>query len=85
MIGTIATSVGSFVVNTTGDYAFTKILDVVWKRITPGNDVEKAVNNAFEKSLKKVFPNKDYRTIITDGFKRDLEKNDCQPKHLAPI
>lgn len=84
MIGTIATSVGSFVVNTTGDYAFTKILDVIWKRITPGNDVEKAVNNAFEKSLKKVFPNKDYRTIITDGFKRDLEKMIVSPNTWHP-
>ncbi len=79
MIGTIATSVGSFAVNTAKEYAFTKILDVIWKKITPGNDVEKAVNNAFDKSLKEVFPNKDYRTVITDDFKRDLEEMIISP------
>lgn len=74
MIETIATSVGSFAANTVNVYVFTKILDVIWKKITPGNDVEKAIYNAFDKSLKEVFPNKDYRTVITDDFKRDLEK-----------
>ena len=79
MIETIATSIGSFAVNTVKEYAFTKILDVIWAKITPGNDIEKAVNNAFNKSLKKVFPDKDYRTVVTEDFKRDLEKMIVSP------
>ena len=81
MIETIATSVGSFAVNAAKEYVFTRILDVIWAKITPGNDVEKAVNNAFNKSLKKVFPDKDYRTVITEDFKRNLEEMIVSPNN----
>ena len=79
MIETIAISLGKYLGSRAGEYAVNKVFDILWQKVIPKDDVEKAVDDAFRKAMHNVFPQRDLREVMTPEFKQALERMIVSP------